>query len=146
MNSKIKILFLCSGNSCRSQMAEGWTKHLKASTILPFSAGINNHGIDSLAVQVMAEAGVDISGQKSKLLSELAEINFDYIITVCDRAAASCPIPPGKGKIIRQMFADPPEMAASKATADEKLECYRKVRDEIREFIKKIPENLQATE
>lgn len=142
MNDKIKILFLCTGNSCRSQMAEGWAKYLKAATIEPFSAGIEKHGLNPLAVKVMAEAGLDISGQKSKLTTELAGISFDYIVAVCDQAAASCPIFQGSGKIIRRSFPDPPRMAAAKNTEAEKLECYRRVRDEIRDFIEALPESL----
>ena len=142
MGNKIKILFLCTGNSCRSQMAEGWARHLKAASVEPFSAGIEKHGINPVAVKVMAEVNVDISDQKSKLLTDLTGINFDYIVTVCDRAATSCPVFPGTGKIVRRSFVDPPKMAATKHSKEEKLECYRKVRDAIRNFVKNIPENL----
>ena len=142
MGDKIKILFLCTGNSCRSQMAEGWAKHLQAAAIEPFSAGIEKHGINPMAVKVMAEVGVDISGQKPKLISELAGTSFDYIVAVCDQAAASCPVLPGTGKIVRKSFPDPPKMAAAKTTEKEKLECYRKVRDAIRDFVENLPENL----
>ncbi|MCK4837956.1 MAG: arsenate reductase ArsC [Desulfobulbaceae bacterium] len=142
MAHKIKILFLCTGNSCRSQMAEGWAKHLHAAALEPFSAGIEKHGLNPVAVKVMTEVGIDISGQKSKLTTELAGISFDYIVAVCDQAATSCPVFPGPGKIVRRSFPDPPEMAAVKTTEKEKLECYRKVRDEIKDFVKGLPENL----
>ena len=142
MGDKIKILFLCTGNSCRSQMAEGWAKHLQAASLEPFSAGIEKHGLNPVAVKVMAEVGIDISGQKSKLTTELAGISFDYIVAVCDQAAASCPVFPGPGKIVQKSFQDPPKMAAVKTTEKEKLECYRKVRDEIKDFVKGLPENL----
>jgi len=86
MPKKRKILFLCTGNSCRSQMAEGWARHLKGDVIEPYSAGIETHGLNPKAVQVMAEAGVDISGHQSKNLDELNDVPFDYVVTVCGRA------------------------------------------------------------
>lgn len=144
MTDKIKILFLCTGNSCRSQMAEGWVRQLHPTTIEAFSAGIEKHGLNPLAVAVMAEAGIDISCQRSKLTAELANISFDYIVTVCDQAAATCPTFSGSGKIIHQSFEDPPPMAATKNTKHEKLECYRKVRDEIKNFVQGLPDNLLA--
>ena len=90
-----KILIICTGNSCRSQMAEGWIKHLKSDSLQPFSAGIEIHGLDPRAVQVMAEAGIDISTQKSKMIRDLNESNFDYVVTVCDDANERCPVFPG---------------------------------------------------
>ena len=92
----LKILFLCTGNSCRSQMAEGWTRHLKGALIAPYSAGIETHGLNPNAVKVMAEAGVDISGQRSKHLAELGDIEFDHIVTVCGSAHESCPVFPAR--------------------------------------------------
>src|SRR5512137_2835713 len=91
----IKVLFLCTGNSCRSQMAEGWARHLKACVIVPYSAGIEKHGMNPYAVAVMAEAGVDITGQFSKSVADLGPARFDYVITVCDHANEHCPIFPG---------------------------------------------------
>ena len=82
----MKILFLCTGNSCRSQMAEGWARHLKSETIEAYSAGIESHGLDPRAVSVMAEAGVDISGRHSKFLDEVMDIEFDYVVTLCSHA------------------------------------------------------------
>ena len=99
---KLKILFLCTGNSCRSQMAEGWARHLKADSIEPFSAGIQPKSLDPFAVKVMAEAGVDISSHRSKHLNELKGMTFDYVITVCDSANESCPFFPGITKRIRK--------------------------------------------
>lgn len=132
---KLKILFLCTGNSCRSQMAEGWARHLKGDVIEPYSAGIEIHGLNPLAVKVMAEAGVDISGNRSKHFTELKDIKFDYVVTVCDDAYEKCPIFPGKAKIIHIGFDDPPRLAKQAGTEQEVLNIYRRVRDQIREFI-----------
>jgi len=136
---KVKILFLCTGNSCRSQMAEGWARALRADHIDAYSAGIETHGLNPLAVQVMAEAGVDISGQRSKLVTELREIVFDYVVTVCDRAAESCPLFPGHARVVHHAFDDPPHLAKSAATAEEALAHYRRVRDEIRAYVETLP-------
>src|ERR1700754_3204294 len=97
---KLKVLFLCTGNSCRSQMAEAWARHLKDDVIEPYSAGIEPHGMNPRAVQVMKEAGVDTGGQRSKHVDELKHISFDYVITVCDHAHESCPIFPGRTKVV----------------------------------------------
>lgn len=139
---KLRVLFLCTGNSCRSQMAEGFARALKGEEIKAYSAGIETHGMNPRAVQVMAEAGVDISGQHSKLAEELDNIRFDYVITVCDNARESCPLFKGKAKIIHVGFADPPKLAAEAKTEEEALEHYRRVRDEIRAFIEKLPDCL----
>ncbi|HBG28802.1 MAG: arsenate reductase [Planctomycetes bacterium GWF2_41_51] len=143
MNIKLKILFLCTGNSCRSQMAEGWARYLKNDCIEPYSAGIKTHGLNPNAVKVMAEAGVDISGQYSKHLDELKETNFDYVITVCDNAHESCPMFPRKTKVIHAGFDDPPRLAKETKTEEEALNIYRRVRDEIKAFIEKFPECLE---
>ncbi|OGV56400.1 MAG: arsenate reductase [Lentisphaerae bacterium GWF2_44_16] len=137
--SELKILFLCTGNSCRSQMAEGWARHLKGGVIDAYSAGIEVHGLNPHAVKVMAEAGVDISKHKSKHLDELRGIDFDYVITVCGHANENCPFFPGKTKVIHVGFDDPPKLAQKAASEEEKLNCYRKVRDEIKDFILKLP-------
>ena len=131
----LKILFLCTGNSCRSQMAEGWARHLKGDQIEAYSAGIETHGLNPDAVRVMAEAGVDISGQRSKHVVELRSVEFDYVVTVCDHAHESCPVFPGKAKVIHVGFDDPPRLAANAKTEEERLTPYRRVRDEIRAFI-----------
>jgi len=145
MKKKMKILFLCTGNSCRSQMAEGWARHLKGDVIEAFSAGIETHGLNPLAVKVMTEAGVDISGHRSKNVSELADVKFDYVITVCDNAHESCPIFPGKTKVVHTGFDDPPRLAKYARTEEEALAHYRRVRDAIRAFVKLLPEFLDKS-
>jgi len=139
MNDKLKILFLCTGNSCRSQMAEGWARHLKGDVVEPYSAGIEIHGLNPNAVKVMAEAGVDISGHHSKHLNELKDIDFEYVITVCDNAHESCPMFPGKTKVIHVGFDDSPRLAKQAKTEQEVMDCYRRVRDEIKNFVEKLP-------
>ena len=139
---KLRILFLCTGNSCRSQMAEGFARDLKSDVIEAYSAGIETHGLNPLAVKVMAAAGVDISGQHSKHLDALRDITFDLVITLCDKAAESCPLFPGKAKVIHHGFNDPPKLAESATTEVAKLECYRRVRDEIRTFVETLPESV----
>ena len=141
-NGKIKVLFLCTGNSCRSQMAEGWARRLKGDVIEPYSAGIETHGLNPSAVMVMAEAGVDISGHRSKLLDELRDIQFDYVVTVCDHANESCPVFPGTVKRVHVSFDDPPRLAKNARTEEEALGHYRRVRDEIRAFVEKMPQAL----
>jgi arsenate reductase len=139
---KLKILFLCTGNSCRSQMAEGWAKTLKADALEAYSAGIETHGLNPYAVRAMAEAGVDISGYRSKLLSELEGIAFDVVITVCGHAQESCPLFPGRTKVIHVGFDDPPKLAAGAQDEEQRMAPYRRVRDEIREFVAGLPESL----
>jgi arsenate reductase (thioredoxin) len=143
MNPKLKILFLCTGNSCRSQMAEGWARALKADAIEPYSAGIETHGLNPHAVRVMAEAGVDISTQRSKHIDELREIPFDYVVTVCGHAHEHCPVFRGKAKVVHVGFDDPPRLAAHAKTEEERLAPYRRVRDEIKAFVAGLPESLQ---
>ena len=142
MMKKLKVLFLCTGNSCRSQMAEGWARHLKGDVIEAYSAGIETHGLNPNAVKVMAAAGVDISGHRSKHVDELKDVEFDYVVTVCDNAHESCPLFLGKTKVVHVGFQDPPRMAKEVNTDEEKLDCYRRVRDEIRKFVEKLPEAL----
>ncbi len=140
---KIKVMFLCTGNSCRSQMAEGWCRYLKGDLIEAYSAGIETHGLNPYAVKVMAEAGVDISGHKSKLLTELDGIDFDYVVTVCGHAHETCPFFPAKAKVIHIGFDDPPKLAKDLTVEEEKLNCYRRVRDEIKKFVAGLPANIQ---
>jgi arsenate reductase len=142
MANKLKVLFLCTGNSCRSQMAEGWARHLKGDVIEPYSAGIETHGLNPNAVKVMAEAGVDISKHQSKHIDTLKEVAFDYVITVCDNANESCPIFPGKTQVIHVGFDDPPRLAKEAKTEQEAMNCYRRVRDEIRAFVETLPDAL----
>ena len=138
---KLKILFLCTGNSCRSQMAESWAHHLKADAFDAYSAGIEKHGLNPNMLQVMKEVNVDTSMLKSKLLSELPE-KFDYVITVCAHADEYCPPLPATTKVKHIPFPDPPKMAKECKTDEEKLNCYRKVRDEIKKMVETLPESL----
>ena len=124
-------------------MAEGWTRHLKGDQIIPYSAGIETHGLNSSAVQVMKEAGVDISNHQSQLVSDFSGIVFDYVVTVCGHANENCPLFPGNTKIIHVGFDDPPKMAATLTDEQEKLDCYRRVRDEIRAFVETLPDALR---
>jgi len=123
-------------------MAEGWARHLKSASIEAYSAGIEKHGMNELAIQVMAEAGVDISKQSSKLVKELPIAEFDYVVTVCNNAHESCPLFAGKAKTIHKGFDDPPQLAATSSSEEEALNCYRRVRDKIKEYILSLPEAL----
>lgn len=149
MTAKLKLLFLCTGNSCRSQMAEGWTRALKGDHIDVYSAGIETHGLNPQAVAVMAEAGVDISGHTSKHVDSLSAVVFDAVITVCDKARESCPFFPGARKLLHVGFSDPPALASALADAgageQEQLDCYRQVRDEIRAYVETLPESLHLS-
>lgn len=139
---KIKALFLCTGNSCRSQMAEAWARRLLSEAIEPFSAGTAPKGLDPLAVEAMAEAGVDISGHRSKSVDELRGIAFDLVVTVCSAADENCPVFPGARRKIHAPFDDPPRLAEGAKTREEALAHYRRVRDEIREFVARLPEMI----
>jgi arsenate reductase (thioredoxin) len=145
-----KVLFLCTGNSCRSQMAEGWTRALKGDVIEVYSAGIKTHGLNRTAVEVMAEVGVDISTHVSKHVDTLRHIAFDAVITVCDNARETCPFFPGAKKMLHVGFADPPALAktlaAQGAGGEEQRNCYRRVRDEIRAFVETLPDELHLQE
>ena len=125
-------------------MAEGWARHLKADLIEAYSAGIETHGLNPRAVKVMAEAGVDISGHRSKHVRDLKEVPFDYVVTVCGQASENCPVFPGKVKRLHVGFDDPPKLAAGARTEEEALNHYRRVRDEIRAFIEQLPEALES--
>ena len=140
----MRVLFLCTGNSCRSQMAEGWARHLRGETIEPYSAGIEKHGMNPHAVRVMAEAGVDLSKHASKMLSDLNGVVFDYVVTVCGHANEHCPIFPGKTKVVHVGFEDPPRLTKDMPDGETKLAVYRRVRDEIRRFVETLPEALPA--
>jgi len=144
MKPRLKVLFLCTGNSCRSQMAEGWARQLKGDVIEAYSAGIETNGLNPNAVKVMDEAGVDISGQKSKLLSELSRVQFDYVVAVCGHAHESCPMFPGGSRVVHVGFDDPPELARQAGSEQEALDQYRRVRDEIRDYVKTLPDSLKA--
>lgn len=142
----MRVLFLCTGNSCRSQMAEGWARHLKDDVIEAYSAGIATHGLNPRAVQVMAEAGVDIANQRSKHVDELKGIPFDYVVTVCGHAHETCPVFPGTARVVHVGFDDPPALARTAKTDEEALAHYRRVRDEIRAFVGQLPEILTTLE
>ncbi|HEX5515625.1 MAG TPA: arsenate reductase ArsC, partial [Gammaproteobacteria bacterium] len=122
--------------------SEGWARHLKGDVIEAYSAGVAPHGVDPRAVQVMAEVGVDISGHASKHVDDLVEVAFDYVVTVCDNAAESCPVFLGQAKKLHHSFQDPPRLARETATEEEALVHYRRVCDEIRAFIETLPEGL----
>jgi len=138
----LRVLFLCTGNSCRSQMAEGWARNLKHGVIEPYSAGTAPHGLNPLAVRVMRETGVDISSHRSKSLADLARVEFDYVVTVCSDADRACPIFLGRTVTVHHGFDDPPSLAKSARNEDEELIHYRRVRDEIRRFVETLPESL----
>jgi arsenate reductase (thioredoxin) len=142
--NKTNVLFLCTGNSCRSQMAEGWCRHLMSERFACASAGIEKHGLNPLAVKVMAEAGVDIAAQYSKTTAELGDEEFDFVITVCGHADENCPFFPARTRVIHHGFDDPPKLAAESASEEETLGHYRRVRDEIRDFIQLLPKQLQS--
>jgi len=144
VKDKLRVLFLCTGNSCRSQMAEGLCRHLKGDVIEVASAGIETHGLNPIAVRVMSEIGIDISAQRSKTVSDLDGREFDYVVTVCDHASETCPYFPARTAVVHRGFDDPPRLAAEAATDEEALAHYRRVRDEIREFVQSIPESLEV--
>ena len=137
---KITVLFLCTGNACRSQMAEGWAKYLKSDLIDVYSAGVMPAGVSSRATEVMAEAGVDISDQFSKHIDSLGGIDFDYVITLCDNANEQCPVFPGNTVHIHKPFKDPSFLTGKQ---EHVMNAFRKVRDQIRTYVDKMPQNLQ---
>jgi arsenate reductase (thioredoxin) len=138
----VRILFLCTGNSCRSQMAEGWARHLKADSVEAYSAGIETHGPNPSAVQAMAEVGVDISGQRSQHVDDLRDVAFDHVVTLCGHADENCPLFPGPTQVTHQPFDDPPKLAADAQTREEALDQYRRVRDQIRIWVESLPGTL----
>ena len=143
-HEKQKLLFLCTGNSCRSQMAEGWAKHLKGELYDVYSAGIETHGLNPNAVRVMAEEGIDISKQESVNVSDYNEVPFDYVVTVCGHAHENCPFFSGSAKVVHVGFDDPPGLAKLAPTEEDGLDIYRRVRDEIRDFIEQLPDSLDG--
>ena len=135
-----KILVLCTGNSCRSQIAEGFLRHFAGSRAEVYSAGIETHGVNPKAIQVMAEAGIDISSHTSNNVNEYADIDFGYVITVCDNAKESCPYFPSKAKKLHYNFPDP---AKATGTDDEVMNEFRRVRDLIKTYSAEfVNENL----
>lgn len=134
-----RVLFLCTANSCRSQMAEGWARHLFASTIDACSAGTHPQRLNPLAVRAMAEAGVDISAHTSKHLDDCDPATLDLVVTVCGNAHESCPLFTGQTRVVHHGFDDPPALAAHAASDDDAMPHYRRVRDEIRAFVRTLP-------
>jgi arsenate reductase (thioredoxin) len=142
MANKQKILFLCTGNSCRSQMAEALCRDLKGDIYEVYSAGTERHGLNPRAVKVLAESGLDISSHSSKTLEDLGEIEFDQVVTVCANADQSCPTFSGNAKITHVGFDDPPKLAQEAQTEEQALQHFRRVRDEIRDFVMTLPQGL----
>ena len=136
----VKVLFLCTGNACRSQMAEGWARHLKSDVIEAYSAGVWPAGVSSRAIQVMAEAGVDISSQTSDHVDDFLDVDFDYVVTLCDNARERCPIFSRKARIVHKPFDDPTFVIGN---TDEIIRAFRMTRDLIREFVETLPESLK---
>ena len=120
-------------------MAEGWARNLKGDIIEPYSAGVIASGLNPRAVQVMKEAGVDISHHISKEVGSVMKISFDYVITVCSHSSRHCPTFPRKAQFVHVEFDDPPSLAASAKSEEEVLSCFRSVRDKIRAFIETLP-------
>ncbi len=136
---KYRLLFLCTGNSCRSQMGEAWARHLWPDLFDVSSAGIEAHGLNPHAVAVMQEAGIDMTGHRSKTLAELPTRDFDFVVTVCGHADEACPVFPAKTRKIHHGFDDPPRLAKTAKTEEEALAHYRRVRDEIAAFVRRLP-------
>ena len=139
-DDKIKVLFLCTGNSCRSQIAEGWARHLKGDIMDVYSAGIAPGTLNQIAVRIMAEAGIDVSTQRPKYVDELKDVAFDYVATVCDNARENCPVFPRKTKLFHKAFEDPTFMTG---TEQQIQAAFVKLRDQVKEFIAKMPEILE---
>jgi arsenate reductase len=142
MMKKTAVLFLCTGNSCRSQMAEGWAKSLKRDVMDAYSAGVQPQDLNPNAVRAMAEAGVDITNHRSKHLDELSDIDFAYVVTVCSNAQERCPVFPGTVRVVHRGFDDPPRLAENASSEEEAMQHYRRVRDQIRDYVKTLPEEL----
>lgn len=148
----LSVLFVCTGNACRSQMAEGWARALHAGSVRASSAGTIAAGLDPRAVQVMAEAGIDIAQQQSKSLEQLRDPgsgvlpHYDYVVTVCDAAHEACPVFPDPVCILHAGFDDPPTLALRANSEAEALVHYRRVRDEIKSFVEQLPQVLQSQE
>jgi arsenate reductase len=123
-------------------MAEAWTRHLKGDIIEPYSAGVDPRQVDPRAVKAMEEVVIDISAQKAKSVEAFEGVEFDYVITLCDNAQQSCPVFPAKTKLVHVGFEDPPKLAAEATDEDEAMGHYRRIRDETKAFVEKLPEDL----
>lgn len=140
---KTKLLYLCTGNSCRSQMAEAWTRHLKGDLYQVYSAGIEAHGLNPNMVKVMAEVGIDVTGQTSDLVTKFFDEGLEIVVSVCGHADENCPVFPRPVRRVHKGFNDPPklarELAAQGASEEEQLVPYRRVRDEIKAWVETLP-------
>jgi arsenate reductase (thioredoxin) len=145
MAEKFKILYLCTGNSCRSQMAEAFTNKLKGNDFEAYSAGVSPKGVDPRAIKAMAEVGIDISGQRSKDSRELLGIGFDFVVTLCDNAREACPYFPARTRVMHRGFDDPPKLAAGARDEEAAMVHYRRVRDEIKAFVGSLPGALKES-
>ena len=145
-SERLRVLFLCTANSCRSQMAEALCRALRGDRIDAYSAGLFVSTLDPLAVAVTREIGIDISGQNSKTVYHLGRSDFDYVVTVCSHAHESCPVFPGAVRVIHRGFDDPPKLAAEAIDKNEALSHYRRVRDEIKAVILELPQSLESNE
>lgn len=135
-----RILVLCTGNSCRSQLAEGYLKHFAKDKAEVYSAGIETHGVNPRAIAIMKEDGIDISKQTSNKVSEYRDMDFDYVITVCDNANEQCPVFPSTAKKFHHNFPDPAKATGSE---EEIMEQFRNVRDQVKEYSKAfVKDNL----
>jgi arsenate reductase len=142
-STKKKILFLCTGNSCRSQMGEGFANTLQGEYFEAYSAGVNPSMVNPRAAKVMAEMGINIADNDSNHVNDLMHITFDYVITVCDHAAETCPVFPGKTtQVIHHSFDDPPHLAKDAQSEEEALGHFRRVRDEIKAYVDGLPREL----
>ena len=139
MSEKIRVLILCTGNSARSQMAEGLLRHMGEGRFEVYSAGTKASFVGPQAIEAMREIGIDISGHRSKSVDEFAGQEFDYVITVCDNANENCPVFPGKTKRIHWSFDDPAE---ARGTEEEKLAVFRRVRNEIAEKLRTLAQGF----
>jgi len=143
---RVSVLFLCRGNSCRSQMAEGFARALRGDRIDAFSAGSEAHGVNPRAVKVMAEVGIDISGQTSKTTDQLDGRRYDYAVTVCGSGGETCPFYSNVGASVHMGFPDPPRLAEDAEDEEAALAAFRKVRDMIREYVETLPDSLQQAD
>ena len=142
-DKKTKILFLCTGNSCRSQMAEAFARHLIKNQIDAYSAGTVPKAVDHRAIKAMSEIGIDISRQQSKSLDDIKDMEFDFVITLCDNAQKTCPTFPAKTSVFHMGFDDPPKLAANSQDEQEAMDHYRRIRDEIKVFVDRLPDILK---
>lgn len=138
------ILFLCTGNSCRSQMAHGFANALLAEKFSSYSAGVESHGLNPSAVKVMSEVGIDISSHESQTLDQFDTQKFDYVVAVCEHAASNCPTFPAKTNVIVRQFDDPPKLALNAKSDDEALSHYRRVRDQIKTWVATLPSQISV--